>query len=135
MKRLILGTLVALLTTFVLVGCGSDDDTVVISERFFANEMQEVVLNHQQYLGRTIQFEGMFRTISVSDVDRFLVMRYHDGCCGEEPVGLEVILGDFEPFAQDAWVEVTGILEVAGGFLVLEVTNIRELSVRGREVI
>jgi putative membrane protein len=137
MKKIILTGIMILAATFILTGCTSenDGDAVVISERFFVNEMLEVVLNHQQYLGRTLQFEGMFRTMPWHDTDRFIVMRYHFGCCGEEPIGLEVVMNGVAPFEQDAWVEVTGTLDIDNGFLVLRVTSIVELEERGLEVV
>jgi len=134
MKRVIL-IAIMIFGALVFAGCGDSDDTVVISERFFAQEMQEVVFNHNQYLGRTIHLEGMFRTIPWEGIDRFLVMRYVEGCCGPEPFGFEVVLGDFSPFSHDAWVEVTGILAMVDGFLVLEVSAINELEVRGLELV
>jgi len=137
MKKIVLTVFMILAAVFVFGGCGegSGDDTVVISERFFVHEMQEVVFNHQQYLGRTIQFEGMFRIIPMGGIDRFLVMRYMVGCCGEEPVGLEVVMENIPAFDYNAWVEVTGILEMNNGFLVLQLTNIVELDERGLEVV
>ena len=149
MKKRIIAILLALMTAFVFTGCtgsddggynGSDDGSddgriVVISERFFVLELMEVLLNHQQYMGRTIRLEGMFRTMDESGVDRFAVMRYTWTCCSEEPFGVEVVLGDFPPFADNAWVEVTGTLAVYNDFLVLKVTSITELARRGAEVV
>ena len=142
MKRIIMMTIMIITAVFVLAGCvdsdgasASGDNTVVISERFFVNEMLEIVMNHRQYLGRTLQFEGMFRAIPVDDVDRFIVMRYMDGCCGQDAIGLEVIIGDLAPFAHDAWVEVTGTLDLDDGFLVVRVTSITELEERGSEFV
>ena len=135
MKKIILMLITIIAAVFVLGGCSDSDDTVVISERFFLHEMQEIFFNHQQYLGRTIQFEGMFRTIPWGDDDRFIVMRYHWGCCGEEPVGLEIDLNNFAPLAQNAWVEVTGTLDIDDVFLILRVTSIVELEERGLEVV
>ena len=145
MKKRILAAILALMTVFVFTGCagsdnggynGSDDSRiVVISERFFVLELMEVLLNHQQYMGRTIQLEGMFRTIDGNGVDRFAVMRYTQDCCSEKPIGLEVIMEGFSPFADDAWVEVTGTLAVYNDFLVLKVTSITELARRGAEVV
>ena len=136
MRRKILAAIVILAVACVLAGCtGSENDTVVISERFFVNEMKEVVFNPNQYLGRTLQFEGMFRIVPVGDINRFIVMRYTIGCCGEEPIGLEVIMGNFTPFEHNAWVEVAGTLDLNDGFLVLHVTSITELDERGAELV
>ena len=137
MKKRILAAILALMTVLAFTGCtgGDDDGVVVISERFFVHELMEVLLNHQQYIGRTIRLEGMFRTLHVDGVDRFVVMRYTFTCCSEEPIGLEIVLGDFSPFAADAWVEVAGTLTMNNGFLVIQVTSITELTRRGAEVV
>ena len=135
MKKRIIAAILALMTVFSFTGCSDNDGTVVISERFFVHELQEVVFNYQQYLGRTIQLQGMFRTWNIDGVDRFLVMRYTQDCCGAKPVGMEVVLEDFSPFADDTWVEAEGILAIINGFLVIQVTSITEPARRGAEVV
>ena len=98
--------------------------------------MLDLVMNHQQYLDRTVQLEGMFRHMSPADgQDRHMVMRYVWSCCDIQIVGLQVLLGNTQPFEEDAWVEVTGTLVIQGGMLALEVTSIIELEERGEELI
>ena len=120
-------------------GCatGADgDDVVLITERFFSNQMQEIFLNHQQYLGSSVQYEGMFRTIVTRDGDEFfMVYRYSIGCCGEEIMGLEVDMNGLAIFPDNAWVEVRGVLDMDDGFLVLRPTWINEMNERGLELV
>ncbi|MCL2387986.1 MAG: hypothetical protein FWC89_10635 [Defluviitaleaceae bacterium] len=106
------------------------DNIITITERFFVNQLFEVLLNHQQYIGRVIQYEGMFYTVSWDD-DFFIVYRYMS-CCGNEQdrIGFEVT-GDFAPFPDNAWVEVTGMLDTQNDFLVLRVLDIEEKAERG----
>ena len=138
-KMIFAAMLILLAAVFLLVGCGENDNdgTVVISERFFVNELEEIVFNHERYLGRTIQFEGLFKTVHLDNVDRHLVLRYRfDECCNEEmPIGLEVVMNEFQAFDADAWVEVIGTLELLDGFLVIQVTSITELDERGQELV
>jgi len=134
MKKLIL----AFAFVFILAGCaGADDgDVIMIGERFFANQMQEIFLNHQQYLGSTLQFEGMFRTMTTRYGDEFfMVYRYAIGCCGEEIMGLEIDMSEFTPFVDNAWVEVNGVLDIDQGFLVLRTISIVEMDERGAELV
>jgi len=115
----------------------SGQGVIVIGERFFVNQFMEIMLNQQLYMGRNLQFEGMFFTTNFDGRDFHLVYRYTIGCCGEEPIGLVVDLGDFEPFADDAWVEVFGSLDFDynAGLLTLRVLSIRELDERGSPVV
>ena len=136
MKKLIL--LLVLVMAFGLAGCssGSDDDVIVITERFFVNEMTEIFLNHQQYLGRTIQYEGMFRTSSWAGEYFSFVYRNVPGCCSPtEILGFELVMDGFESFEDNAWVEVTGVLEHDGQFILLRVVDILELDERGAETV
>ncbi|MCL2226945.1 MAG: hypothetical protein FWB97_04885 [Oscillospiraceae bacterium] len=112
------------------------EDAIVIGERFFINQMFEIFLNHQLYLGRTIQYEGIFQAIEWDGVIFHIVFRYTAGCCGNDGrVGFELIMDGFEPFQDDTWVEVTGILEYDNGFLVLRPISIIEMDERGAEVV
>jgi len=107
-------------------------NVIVIGERFFVNQMFEIFLNHQQYIDRVVQYEGLFRTIEWNGLDFYIVYRYMLGCCGEEErIGFEVVMDGFEPFADDAWVEVVGVLDTDDGFLVLRVISITEMDERG----
>jgi len=132
MKKLIL----VFAFIFILTGCANDEEVIMISERFFSNQMQEIFFNHQQYLGSTIQYEGMFRTMVTRYGDEFfMVYRYMFGCCGEEIMGLEVDMNGFMPFADNAWVEVRGVLDMDEGFLVLRTIFIEEMAERGAELV
>jgi len=138
-------TMVIFALAFVLIlsacgegsSAGGDSDIIVIGERFFVNQVVEIVVNANQYMGRTIQFEGIFRAISNSQTgdSHFFVMRYTMGCCGIEMVGLELIMEDGVPFGDDAWVEVTGVLERRDGLPMLRVTAITEMDERGSEFV
>ena len=120
-----------------LSGCAGqgEDDVFVVSERFFVNQMMEIVVNHSQYEGRTIKLEGLFREVNGQERDFFVVLRFADGCCGPEPVGLEVVLNGLAQPEDDAWVEAVGVLTMQGGLPVLILTSLTELLERGQEFV
>ena len=122
-KRLILLIAVLLLLTACTNGGGGsptqavnfdDADIIEIGERFFVNEITHIQLNPQQYLGRTVRYEGMFFTEYWAPTSSYFytVIRHSYGCCGRDGnVGFEVYMGDIPTFPDDTWVEVTGVLE------------------------
>ena len=136
MKKFIL----VLAFILILPGCAGanseDEGIVMIGERFFVNQMMEIFLNHQQYLGSVIQYEGMFRSVATQNGDEFfIVYRLMSSCCGDEVMGLEVDMDGFTPFPDNAWVEVRGTLDLDEGFLVLRTISITEMAERGAELV
>jgi len=102
----------------LLSGCATasinSDGVIEIGERFFINQINDITMNHRQFLGRTIQYEGIFRTVDGEGAspDSHFVYRYVPGCCGPEGIsGFMVDIGDAEPLETNAWVEVVGVLE------------------------
>ena len=141
-KILILLVFALFLTSCTSADSYEDENILYISERFFAIQMTEIHFNTDEFIGRTIRYEGMFRTLYWEAASEYfhMVYRYIAGCCSpQEPTGLEVYLNDIEPFADNAWVEVTGVLERfnANGqdFLRLDVISILELEERGMEFV
>ena len=132
---------------FLLSSCDTADpnDILVIEERFFINRMNDIVFNLDSYIGTTIRYEGVFRTLEwpESQIGYFhQVYRYVEGCCGPDGVlGLDVRLNyvDIEPFEDSAWVRVTGVIgsfeEGGRTFPRVNVTHIEELEERGNDFI
>jgi len=142
MKKL----LIVLILLVLLVGCSDsgsgDGDIIEIGERFFVTQITDINMNASNYIGRTIQYEGVFRSLSwaATGEDYYMVIRNTLGCCGDDGVvGYEVYLGDIEPFSDNAWVQVTGVLEwyEVGDmrFLRVVATSIREMDERGAEFV
>jgi len=130
--------LALLLILSFLSACGDSDGVVEIRERFFVNQFQDIVTNHEEYLGRTIRYEGAFETFPQDGggEDVYFVYRVVPTCCSPGgSIGFLLDLGEFAPLADDAWVEVTGVLELFEfrGFpnLRLVVTSLVELDERG----
>ena len=137
MKKL----LVLLLAVLFMAGCAGGDDVVEIEERFFLTQVNHIMRNADEYVGRTIRYEGMFRAFYWPATGTFhMVHRFTLGCCGNDGItGFEVYLGDIEPFPDDVWVEIVGGLEwyEVDGLRVLRVvaTSITEMDEPGREVV
>jgi len=154
-KRWVQCVKASLIFVFILTlaaGCGDGNaaengnidelDVVYISERFFVLHTQDIMLNADNYVGRPIRYEGMFFTGVWPPTGEvfYMVVRFADDCCGGGGIiGFEVYLGDIEPFPDDTWVEVTGILERFGNgeeeMLRLDVITLVEMDERGSEVV
>lgn len=136
---------VLLFAVLFLTGCasnGGSDDVVEIGERFFVEQMEDIVLNSSRYVGRTIRYEGLFRTFHWPPTGEtfYYVIRYTMGCCGEEPRGFELNPDGITPFPENAWVEVIGVLERLtdgdrSGTLMLRIISLTELEARGAEFV
>jgi len=102
-----------LIIVLLFTACANSEDVLVIGERFFVTEIMEIYLNSDDYLGRTIQYEGLFRTAywETQGIYFHYVSRRTYGCCGDDGiVGFEVYLDGAEPFSDNACVEVFGVL-------------------------
>ena len=107
---------------------------LVISDRFFVQQIHDIWLNTSQYVGRTIQYEGIFRTVHWrTGGDDHIVIRYTISCCGEVPIGFYILLSDnFYPLPpENTWVEITGVVEIHGGTLLVRAVSLVETEDRG----
>jgi uncharacterized membrane protein YcgQ (UPF0703/DUF1980 family) len=92
----------------------NDSEIVEIREKMFIAQTNDVYLNPDEYLGRTIRLAGMFGVIDEVDPPCYYVYRFGPGCCGYDAnAGFEVVWkGDGVPYPEDNdWVEATGVLE------------------------
>lgn len=116
-------------------------DVVEIKEKMFIAQTNDIYYNTEDYLGKTIKYEGIFDVYEVPDTDEkyYSVIRYGPGCCGVDAnAGFEVIWDNEYPDQND-WVEVIGVLEEyeedGYKYLRLVLTSLTVLSERGAEYV
>lgn len=117
---------------------------VVIGEKLFIAQVNDIYLNTDDYLGKTVKMEGMFYSSYYEPTDSVycMVIRFGPGCCGSDgQVGFEVTWSDdsIEMPAEDDWVEVIGVLEeyeeLGNTYLQLNLSSLTVLDVRGLETV
>lgn len=118
-----------------------DVDVIEISEKLFIAQTNDIYINTEDYLGKTIRYEGIFQAYyyDATDTTYYSVIRYGPGCCGfDANAGFEVEWdGDYPE--QNDWVQATGTLETyeEGGarYLRLKLSSLKVLPVRGAEYV
>ena len=85
------------------------DYILEIADPDFASQIQQIQFFQNDFLGRTIRYEGLFLSSYWEGEAIYFVARLEGGCCGFH--GFEVYLNDIARFDDETWVEVTGILE------------------------
>ncbi|MDR0531357.1 MAG: hypothetical protein LBG83_04750 [Oscillospiraceae bacterium] len=149
-----------LAAVLALAGCGAADanetapadlarpaaGTVVeIKEKMFVGQLNDIYLNRNDYLGKTIKYEGMFTkyTWEENNMTYYMVYRNSPGCCGADgEAGFEVAwpkgAGKGYPKEND-WCEVVGTLESyeedGQSFLRLALDSLTVLKKRGAEFV
>jgi putative membrane protein len=118
------------------------EQIVEIKEKMFISQVSDVYSNADDYLGKTIKLEGLFKEEQGYDKSYCFVLRYGPGCCGYDGnVGFEVVWDNEQakPYpAVDSWVEAVGVLksyEEDGPmqYLYLDLASLNVLSKRGAE--
>jgi putative membrane protein len=117
---------------------------IEIKEKMFISQVNDVYLNPEDYLGKTIKLEGLFKMEQGYDKAYCFVLRYGPGCCGNDGnVGFEVAWDNEKKKSypgEDAWVEATGELKTYEEdgyteFLYLDLISLNVLNKRGQETV
>jgi uncharacterized membrane protein YcgQ (UPF0703/DUF1980 family) len=117
---------------------------IEIKEKMFIAQTNDVYLNPEDYMGKTIRLEGLFKSSSSPEygVSYCFVLRYGPGCCGNDgSAGFEVAWdGEPAPYPEeDAWVEAEGVLksyeEDGFPYLYLSLSSLEEKEERGAEFV
>jgi len=121
---------------------------LVIREKMFIAQVNDVYLNSDDYLGKKIKLEGIFMDMLSGGSRYCFVIRNGPGCCGSDgQVGFEVswnppgqiMLEKREYPKRNDWVEVQGVLseyeESGTNFLYLAITDLNVLEKRGAEFV
>jgi hypothetical protein len=128
------------------------DGVIEIKEKLFIAQTNDVYLNPEDYMGRTIKYQGIFKAVFPDDAhDPYcFVIRYGPGCCGNDgSAGFEVAwnapggpggeAAAVEYPQEDAWVEALGTLksyeEDGYPYLYLALSSLTVLEERGAEFV
>ena len=139
----------AITASFFTTSCtkpkGEFTDTVEIGEKMFISQVNDVYLNADDYLGKTIKLEGIFKQEQGYEKSYCFVLRYGPGCCGADGnVGFEVAWANGKAQSYptiDSWVEATGVLKTYeeedgyAPYLYLDLSSLNVLSKRGAETV
>lgn len=115
-----------------------NESIVEIKEKMFIAQTNDIYLNPEEYLGRTIKYEGIFDFYEDEETGPiYYVFRYGPGCCGYDAnAGFEVTWSGDYPNRND-WVEVIGLLEEyeedGSKYLRLSLSSLTVLNTRGAE--
>ena len=92
----------------------TEGDIIDITEKMYVTWINEIYVNSDDYLGKTIKIEGMYLSdyIDVTQMTYHFVYRVGPGCCGNDGsmCGFEFVYDGEFPKDND-WIEVIGTLE------------------------
>jgi uncharacterized membrane protein YcgQ (UPF0703/DUF1980 family) len=119
---------------------------LVIREKMFIAQVNDVYINRNDYLGKTIMLEGLFKYGEYGGREYCYVIRNGPGCCGDDgQVGFEVAWNQPDQPPADAsekktypriddWVEARGVLkryeEQGQSFIYLALSNLEVMNNR-----
>ncbi|MDR2136956.1 MAG: hypothetical protein LBO68_01590 [Synergistaceae bacterium] len=135
-----------------------DPKVFEIRERMFIQQCNDIYLNPEEYLGRTVKLEGIYEEyLDEAENETFCyVIRYGPGCCGNDGVaGFQVLFhegyGDNDknpPPKPNDWVEAVGTVELDRGdeqgnqddqdeepSVVLRLSRLTVMQKRGKEFV
>jgi uncharacterized membrane protein YcgQ (UPF0703/DUF1980 family) len=113
---------------------------IEIKEKMFIAQTNEIYINAEDYLGKTIKYEGFFESDEWEGRTSRYVVRNGPGCCPgvDNTAGFEVTWDNPYP-EQNDWVEVVGTLEVyeedGEKYLQIALTSLNVLDVRGADYV
>jgi hypothetical protein len=117
---------------------------IEIREKMFIAQTNDIYLNSEDYVGKTIRLEGLFKIENSAGEEKpcYYVLRYGPGCCGYDgSAGFEVmwdtnIVTKPEYPKEDDWVEAAGILKTFhDGSIYIALTTLAVLDKRGAELV
>jgi zinc transport system permease protein len=126
-------------------GGAAGEGVIEIKEKMFIAQTNDVYLNPQDYLGKTITLEGLFKMAKPEgrEAPYCFVLRYGPGCCGSDGnAGFEVAWDSdgaaFYP-REDDWVEASGTLktyiEDEFPYIYISLSRMKVLDTRGAEYV
>lgn len=87
------------------------NNMVEITDNYFIEQTNDVYLNLDDYIGKTIKMQGLIYTYNDSNGDIcYAVVRNTPGCCGNDGLAGLDIRYDGEYPEENTWVEVVGVM-------------------------
>ncbi|WP_286945517.1 hypothetical protein [Acetobacterium sp. UBA5834] len=135
--------LMLMIVASLLTGCATDKATEVveISERMFITQCNDVYINTDEYMNKTIVLEGMYYEYTDPKTNQVhtYVIRNGPGCCANDGiVGFEILFEGDKPVPND-WIRVTGKVEKLDNneleTIVLRLDQIEIKAERGQETV
>ena len=117
---------------------------IEVREKMFIAQTNDIYLNSEDYVGKTIKLEGLFKIENSVSQERpcYYVLRYGPGCCGYDgSAGFEVMwdrgsITKPEYPKEDDWVEAAGILKMFDDeSIYIALTTLAVLDKRGAEFV
>ena len=113
----------------------SNKDTIVIGEKMFMNELNDIYMNYKEYEGKVIEFDGF---VYNDEPTSAMVVGREYYCCGDDSyiVGLQCRPKEGSEnitFTNDIWVKVTGTVKLVAdenvedmSYPIIEINTIQE---------
>jgi uncharacterized membrane protein YcgQ (UPF0703/DUF1980 family) len=131
-------------TSSVNVSQGEEVDTrevIEIGEKMFVGQMNDIYLNPDDYLGRTIRYEGFYTYFENEETGQRYdcIVRNGPGCCGyDSSVGFEVDWKGDLPTVDD-WCSVQGVVDIYKenglDYIVVRADELDVLPYRGEDTV
>lgn len=148
MKKIILFLFISLLTMCCFWGKrsstenNSSDEVIKVMEPVYLDYVQEIHLNQDEYMGKTIEIEGMF-TAKYDEIENktfYYVYRLSDNIhYHDDEKEIEEVMSGFK-FTYDKvmpkekeWIKVIGVLEKEDNDIIIKATSITTMQERGLE--
>lgn len=146
-KKLLLVVMLSLVMTIALTSTGyalfgPSPAVIEIKEKLFIAQTNDVFANPDEYMGKTIRWEGMYTLLEYPGTgyaSQHMVYRNGPGCCGNDGMaGFEIIWDGKYPNEND-WVQAEGEIEFytdAGAeWMRIRVSSLKVLEKRGAETV
>lgn len=118
-----------------------DSDEIVLKDKLFIAQCNDIYLNPNEYMDKPIRWEGIYTEATNPETDEVykFVIRYGPGCCGNDgTAGFEILFEGESPKLND-WVEAVGKIELieenGSEFVAIRLSELSVLDVRGQEFV
>lgn len=110
---------------------------IVMQDNYFITQINDIYINYEQYLGKTIEIEGF----PMSYQDLKFVGRYGPGCCVNDGYAyLEYETNEqLELVDEKDWIKVKGTIEKGFDgsqiYIYIKATSIEKMDTRGNDTV